>query len=169
MRWLHGLRDASLLGASAGLLGVISLAARLDIPWVPATKDEAPALCGDDGTVLHADPGLPRIAVAECRRRLESVVFVDARSSEVFASAHIPGAISLPADEIDTVLASQSLPIPTDGELVMYCDRKDGGDAEYVGRALGEALGCQSVRVLEGGWQAWLDAAGPVEGAQQSG
>lgn len=168
MTWLHGLRDATLLGACAGVLGVISLGARIDVPWVAAPRADAPAACGGDEELVIAI-GLPRVPVAECRRRADAFVFVDARPSEAFAEGHIPGAISLPAEEVEGLLASQSLPIPTEGEIVMYCDRNDGGDSEYVGRVLGEALGCHTVRVLEGGWQAWLDAAGPVEGALQSG
>jgi rhodanese-related sulfurtransferase len=173
MTWLHALRDASVLGVGAALLGVIGLAARLDVPWVPAPKGPETTACGDDTLLAVADVSLPRAPLPEVRKQIEhrgdAIVLVDARAGHAFAEAHIPGAISLPADEIDALLASQSLPIPTQGEIVMYCDRADSADAEYVGRVLGTALGCQTVRVLDGGWNAWLDADGPVEGAMQSG
>ncbi|MBC8069436.1 MAG: rhodanese-like domain-containing protein, partial [Deltaproteobacteria bacterium] len=82
---------------------------------------------------------------------------------------HIPGAISLPAGDIESILASQSLPIPIDRDIVTYCDRNDGSDAEYVGRLLDDALGCDRVHVLEGGFPAWQAGGAPVEGAMQSG
>jgi rhodanese-related sulfurtransferase len=169
--WVKLARDAFLLSAAATALGVGSLAIRLDVPWIPPPPDPASVVCEIDEAVEGVAPALARIAVAELRARLDrgEVVLVDARSGEDYAAGHIPGAISVPADEIDALLASQTLPIPNDRDVVTYCARPDGGDAEYVGRLLDGAIGCPRVHVLSGGWSAWLDAGAPVEGALQSG
>lgn len=162
--------DASLLCCAGLLAGVISLAVRLDVPWIPPPEADAPTACGmDEATPLEPTPALQRVAVPELRERLERVVVVDTRPDAEFAEGHIPGAISLPASEIEAILASQSLPIPVDRDIVTYCDRTDGSDAEYVGRLLDDALGCDRVRVLDGGFTAWREVGAPVEGALQSG
>jgi rhodanese-related sulfurtransferase len=169
MRWTTLVQDAVLLGGAATLAGVVSLAIRLDVPWTPPPQPTAAVACGMDEGELPSSPALQRVAVPDLRQRLDTVVIVDTRSDAAFMEAHIPGAISLPADDIEAILASQSLPIPVDRDIVTYCDRVDGSDAEYVGRLLDDALGCDRVRVLDGGFGAWIAAAAPVEGALQSG
>ncbi|HWB81902.1 MAG TPA: rhodanese-like domain-containing protein [Nannocystaceae bacterium] len=170
MRWTTIVRDAVLLGCAATAAGVTSLAIRLDVPWTPPPEPAAAVACGMDEVDLPvATPALERLAVPELRERLDRVVVVDTRSDADFNEGHIPGAISLPAADVAAILASQSLPLPVDRDIVTYCDRVDGSDAEYVGRLLDDALGCDRVRVLEGGWGAWIGASGPVEGALQSG
>lgn len=169
------LLDTLLLCTGATVLGVVSLAIRLDVPWTPPPPDPASVVCGADEPIEGIAPALARIAVAELRSRVVAgdVVLVDARSFEDYARGHIPGAISLPADEIDELLASQSLPIPNDRDVVTYCARPDALDAEHVGRVLDTAIGCPRVFVLDAtagsGWQAWIDAGAPIEGALQSG
>ncbi len=171
MSWTAIARDAFLLGTAAAVLGVVSLAIRLDVPWTPPPPDPAAAVCEIDEPVEGVAPAIARIPVTQLQSRIASgdVVLVDARPSEDYAAGHIPGAISLPADEVDALFASQSLPIPVDRDVVTYCARADAGDAEHVGRVLDSTVGCPRIHVLAGGWDAWLGADGPVEGALQSG
>jgi rhodanese-related sulfurtransferase len=172
--WHALARDTVVLGTAAVLLGAMSLAIRLDVPWVAPPPPPEPAACGLDevgepGIDAPARPELARMPVTELNSRLTGVVVVDARSAEAFADSHIPGAISMPADDIDTLVATQSLPLPVDLDIVAYCDREDGLDALYVGLAIDAALGCGRVRVLDGGFAAWLAANAPVEGIDRSG
>lgn len=169
--WTTIARDALLVSIAATVLGIASLAVRLDVPWTPPPPDPAGVVCGADEPFEGIAPALGRIAVDELRARLGKgdVVLVDARPVEDYAAGHIPGAISLPADEIDALLATQSLPIRNDLDVVTYCARDDAGDAEHVGRLLDGAIGCPRIHVLAGGWAAWLGAGAPVEGALQSG
>lgn len=163
-------RDTVVLGVTAVALGVTSLAIRLDVPWTPAPPPPEATACGiDDAGPSVAQPDLRSIIVADLRSRMAGVVIVDARPTEAFIGGHIPGAVSLPAAEIDALVASESLPLPVDRDIVTYCDREGGVDAQYVGRALDAALGCDRVVVLDGGYTAWLAADAPVEGALQSG
>ena len=171
MSWTAIARDSLLLGTAAAVLGVVSLAIRLDVPWTPPPPDPASVVCELDEPTDGIAPALARIPVPDLRSRIATgdVVLVDARSSADYAAGHIPGAISLPADEVDELLATQSLPIPVDRDVVTYCARTDAGDAEHVGRVLDSAVGCPRIAVLAGGWDAWLAADAPVEGALQSG
>lgn len=158
-------RDAALLGAAATLLGALSLAARVDAPWTPPPPVEA-AMCGADEEIAAAPeppPALRRMSIDELRERLPEVVLVDARSADAFGTGHLPGAVSLPADIIDAIVSSESLPLPVDRDIVTYCDREGDLDAQYVGRVLDAALGCDRIYVLDGGVGAWTAALGPIE------
>jgi rhodanese-related sulfurtransferase len=51
------------------------------------------------------------------RARAGEVVVLDVRPAEEYTAGHIPGAISIPLDELDHRLAE----LPTDAEIVAYC------------------------------------------------
>jgi thioredoxin 1/putative thioredoxin len=104
------------------------------------------------------DPFLPRAEGAlkpdELAQLLKEgrVVAVDTREAPVFARAHLPGAVSLPAAEIETRLAELHM-LP--GTPVIYC--RSGDQTKDLAAKLAE----QGVPVafLEGGVLAW-EAAG---------
>jgi rhodanese-related sulfurtransferase len=173
MAWFALARDTVLLGLGAVVLGAISLAVRQGVPWIAPPPPPEPTACGLDEAIAIGDeparPELARVGVADLSDRLAGVVVIDARSSDAFVEGHIPGAISMPADEIDALVASQSLPLPVDRDIVAYCDREGEIDALYVGVAIDTVLGCGRVHVLEGGFAAWLAAQAPIEGAGRSG
>ncbi|WP_158853964.1 ArsR/SmtB family transcription factor [Saccharothrix deserti] len=97
-------------------------------------------LAGDDVAALYAlvravaDDHLADVAVAgaaylgpdtdqvdreELRRRVRSgrVTVIDVRPREEYAAGHIPGALSIPLDELAERLAE----LPADQEIVAYC------------------------------------------------
>ena len=80
------------------------------------------------------------------------VVPVDTREAAVFARAHLPGAVNLPAAEIETRLAELHM---LAGTPVVYC--RSGDQTKDLAAKLAE----QGVPVafLEGGVLAW-EAAG---------
>ncbi len=85
------------------LVGVLALAACNAPARVPQTREE-----------------VPRIAPAELKGRLDSgeeVLVVDARSAREFQQQHIPGAISVPYNEVEARLGE----LPRDQEIVLYC------------------------------------------------
>jgi 3-mercaptopyruvate sulfurtransferase SseA len=47
--------------------------------------------------------------------------------------------------------------------VITYCDGVSCEQSEYLGLLLRERDVCQQVRVLEGGWQAWVSAEAPTE------
>lgn len=65
---------------------------------------------------------ISRMTVGDVQRRLERgerVVFLDSRNPQAWGSAatKLPGAIRVPADEVDAHLDE----IPRDGTVVAYC------------------------------------------------
>lgn len=155
---------ASLLG------GVVFLVAHPGMSLVAEPKvDEVCGLEGEDPGVAAA---VPRVSVDEAIELLgqPGVTFVDARPGASYEYAHIPGAMSLPADDAEGVLDMQSLPIPPEGQVIAYCEGGSCEQSDYLGALLAERDVCQEVRVLAGGWQAWILAEGPtVQGATPEG
>lgn len=51
-------------------------------------------------------PGVRRTTVEDARQALEngSAIFVDVRGDDVYALSHIPGALSIPLDQLETRL-----------------------------------------------------------------
>ena len=77
---------------------------------------------------------------------------LDVRSSAEFATGHIPGAINIPMEQIETRMAD----IPA-APVVLVCEA--GKRAEIVAGWLADR---KEVSVLEGGTQAWRGADYPV-------
>jgi rhodanese-related sulfurtransferase len=150
-----------LVGASlAG--GLVFLALHPDLEWVaPPRPDEG--TCGT-GEVPMVAPVVERVSVDEARELLGQplVTFVDARPALYYSAAHIPGAMNLPAEHAEGLLDMQSLPIPPDGQVITYCDGGSCEQSEYLGLLLRQRDVCQQVRVLEGGWQAWVAERAPT-------
>jgi thioredoxin 1/putative thioredoxin len=105
------------------------------------------------------EPFLPRAAGAlkpeEVMKLLTQrrIALVDTRAAEVFGRAHIQGAVSLPADVLESRLAElgklQAIP-------VLYC--RDGKQSqELSGKLAKQGL---PVSFLEGGVLAWESAGG---------
>jgi len=78
---------------------------------------------------------------------------IDVRSPSEFASGHIPGAINVPMDQIESRLADLSA-----GPTVLICQM---GKRARMTATLLEPCGRQ-VSVLEGGTTAWIQAGLPV-------
>ena len=91
------------------------------------------------------------IDVPELRARLErgDVVVIDVRPAEEYESGHIPGARSIPIEELEQRLAE----VPTDREVVAYCRGPFCAYAHEAVRSLREA-GISASR-LEEGWPEW--------------
>lgn len=64
-------------------------------------------------------PEVPRISVTETWDRLDkgTVVIVDVRSSLEYAEAHMPDALSMPLDDLQTRYQE----LPRSAEIVTYC------------------------------------------------
>lgn len=171
MAVIRDLRDLLLLVSLSAGLGALRLAADPETSWLaeaPAPVEGSCELPEEAFAELAPlpdsdDPDVPRVEVGEVRDLLArgEITVVDARSPHAYASGHIPGAFSLPLDEARTLLGRSSLPIPTQQMVVTYCD--DERTAEDLGRLLGDDVGCREVRVLSGGWSAWVDAGAPIE------
>lgn len=117
----------------------------VDVPAVPETREPL-EVGGDIVLRLHA---------------AHAALFVDARSAEEYAQGHIPGAVSLPFDdvfqhpELARTLQTGGLPI------VAYCS---GGDCDLA-RSLAFSLidaGHKRVLVFRDGLPGWTAAGRPA-------
>ena len=90
------------------------------------------------------------------RVRLGIVTVVDLRPAEEYAAGHIPGALSIPLDELEARLAE----LPSDVEVVAYC-RGPFCSFAYEGVSLLRTAGWRASR-LEDGFPEWRLAGLPV-------
>lgn len=174
--WWADLRDVALLGGVSIALGLVAIVAH-GLPLVAPPPPETVLACGDDGAYAASEeggapaPAVPRISVDDVEKGLgrPGMTVVDARAGEAFSRGHIPGALHVPAWGAEDVLRSESLPIPPEDLVVVYCDGAQAELSDYLGSLLRAQVGCVEVRVIEGGWDAWLAAGAPVEGDLASG
>ncbi|MGH9880843.1 MAG: rhodanese-like domain-containing protein [Pyrinomonadaceae bacterium] len=95
----------------------------------------------------------------------ELVTIIDVRASSAYADSdnQIKGAIHIKLRRLKYRLAFPPLKnVPKDREMVTYCACPSDESSIRAAQVLMEA-GFKRVRVLKGGWQAWLDAKGKVE------
>lgn len=108
------------------------------------------------------EPFLPRaegaIRAVELAQLIKEgqVVAVDTRDARSFGRARIPGAVSLPLEEIESRLAELHM-LP--GAPILYC--RSGDKAKDLADKLSE--GGMPIGFLEGGFLAWEAEALPIE------
>jgi thioredoxin 1/putative thioredoxin len=108
------------------------------------------------------EPFLPRaegaVRAGELAQLIQQrqVVAVDTREAAPYARAHIPGAVNLPIEEIESRLAELHM---LQGEPILYC--RSGDKSKELAEKL--AQGGVPVGFLEGGFLAWEADQLPVE------
>jgi rhodanese-related sulfurtransferase/DNA-binding HxlR family transcriptional regulator len=112
----------------------------------------ADAYLGDRGELET----ITREALEE-RLQLGDVVLIDVRPETEYAAGHLPGAISIPPDQLETALVA----LPEEGEVVAYCRGPYCVYADDAVRAL-RASGRRAFR-LEEGLPEWRRDGGAVE------
>ena len=113
-------------------------------------------------------PAVNMITADELKGKMTSnqpMMIIDVRGSEAYAAASstIKGAIHFKVRKLKERLALSPLKdLPKDREIVTYCScPKD--ESSIAAAQILQASGFKRVRVLQGGWQEWLKANGPVE------
>jgi rhodanese-related sulfurtransferase len=91
------------------------------------------------------------------------VLLVDVRTSGEYGTAHVPGSVNLPLDQVDAHL--RRIVADAGGALVLVC--QSGGRAAQAHERLTNA-GLSDIAVLEGGMNAWIAAGGPVDRVGQA-
>jgi rhodanese-related sulfurtransferase len=136
----------------------------VDTPMAAAGVQD-PAQAKPEQTKL---PEVERITVEELKAKLaknEAVTIVDLRAVDNFVQSvdKIKGAIHLKARRLRYRLSFAPFKdLPRDREIVTYCACASDEIAIRGAQVIMEA-GFKRVRVLKGGWQAWLKAGGQVE------
>ena len=131
--------------------------------WVVLRSLAAERLPGVKGLVeayLRSQDGLELISREELLTRLEAgedLVVVDVRPVEEFRAAHLPGAVSIPLDELQQRLRE----LPQERQIVAYCRGPYCAFAPEAVRAL-RAHG-YAARHLKDGLPEWAAAGNDVE------
>ena len=122
-------------------------------------------------TVIAAQPQQPAvnmITVDELKAKMarnEPVTIIDVRSSEGFANSAttVKGSIHFKLRKLKSRLRFAPLrDLPRNAEIVTYCAcPKD--EASISAAEILQAAGFTRVKVLQGGWNEWLKASGPVQ------
>jgi rhodanese-related sulfurtransferase len=113
-------------------------------------------------------PEVAMITVAELKAKLannDPVTIIDVRSSEGYAASRstIKGALHFKLRKLKSRLNFAPLKdLPNDREVVTYCACPNDHSSVTAAQTL-QASGFKRVRVLQGGWTAWLQANGPVQ------
>jgi len=89
-----------------------------------------------------------------------TITLVDALPDSYYAQQHLPGALNLVADDVETDVA-RLLP-DKDAAVVTYCSNTACGNSGQVATRLGR-LGYTNVRKYAGGIQDWAEAGLPTE------
>ena len=97
--------------------------------------------------------------------RGDEFVLVDALPPLSYAAAHLPGAISIPPDDV-TARAKRRIP-DRDTEIVVYCASTTCDSSVVVANRLVE-LGYRNVRHYAEGKVDWVEAGLPLEGGRIS-
>ncbi|HWP56844.1 MAG TPA: rhodanese-like domain-containing protein [Candidatus Acidoferrales bacterium] len=89
----------------------------------------------------------------------EPVVLIDLRPPGEFAKARLPGARSIPVDE----LQKRFTEIPKSGRVILYCGCPPGGvDESYSFLSL-RSKGFRNVAMLAEGFDGWVKRNYPIE------
>jgi rhodanese-related sulfurtransferase len=107
--------------------------------------------------------GISREALWEKIQRGDEFVLVDALAPISYAAAHLPGAISIPPDDV-TARAKRRIPDRVT-EIVVYCASATCDSSLVVANRLIE-LGYCNVFHYAGGKTDWVEAGLPLEGGR---
>ena len=96
------------------------------------------------------------VTVEQARGLGDTVIWVDARPDEEFASDHVPGAILLNEDRWNELLPQFLAVWSPSKKVVVYCSSLSCNASRDVAQRLRKEAQLSDVFVLEGGWEAWL-------------
>jgi rhodanese-related sulfurtransferase len=101
------------------------------------------------------------MSIEELKRRMSSekpYIMADARDVDSYSDAHIPGAIPIPADEVDR-LAGQ---YDRDLDVITYCGSYQCPASTMAARKF-IRMGFRNVWDYKGGIKEWAEQGNPVE------
>lgn len=105
-------------------------------------------------------PTAAPISAAEARVVAEdpATLVVDVRTPGEFESAHIPGAVNIPLDQVDAHL--RRIVSNAGGRMLMVCQ---SGQRAHTAAGKLAAAGLNDIVVLDGGMNSWIAAGAPVQ------
>jgi rhodanese-related sulfurtransferase len=107
--------------------------------------------------INEAKTRIPEVGVAEAQA-MAKPVYLDVREPNEWNLGRIPGALFIPRGQLETNVERQ---IPRDANVVIYCA---SGNRSALAADTMRYMGYEHVSSLRGGFRAWVDAGGEVEG-----
>jgi rhodanese-related sulfurtransferase len=143
--------------AALALAVVVNLLHPKRIPWVGdwANRVEAQAVAEN----------MPLVQLADLLKMLRdgSHLLVDARPADEYVPAHLPGAISLPFQTLETVPAVVAQVLSSQKPPVVYCTGPECDDSLLLALEL-RKLGRSDIAVFIGGMELWQEELLDTEG-----
>jgi rhodanese-related sulfurtransferase len=103
-------------------------------------------------------PAVTELTLSDAESLSPPVLWVDARPDEEYNARHIPGAISLNEDRWEELLAKFMAVWQPGARVIVYCNSQRCDASREVAARLRHELQIGNVFVLQGGWNAWLEA-----------
>ncbi len=135
------------------LAGVEEVVAAIAKRSADAEGEEGSASAADDVAEQSAEqPAAPTTLAAAL---IADAILIDARTPDVYAAGHIPGALNLPVADFDTAYPPLKKTIEAASLLVVYCD---GGDCELSHdlATMLKDLGHGPLQLFSGGFDEWM-------------
>ena len=179
----HPVSRSTLLvpGIIAGLLALVSCNSTMVIPPTTTASSE-PVFSAQQVATMPAElpltkepeahpessepKALPAIFAASLHRMSRPPVFVDVREESACTADRIPGALCIPAEDLEARLVE----LPRDQEFVVYGAGRGKADAKAIASAeLIASKGFLTVYVLEGGPDDYLIALEQLDSVSSGG
>ncbi|MBK8170807.1 MAG: rhodanese-like domain-containing protein [Sandaracinaceae bacterium] len=131
-------------------------------PWLPPAHESPTGTCS---APVPTEPTIQWMSQADARRFSDdrSVMFVDARTADEYEEGHVTNAISLPYSSRETPHPNFVTLLRTAHIVIVYCDTTAScSQSTNLASQLLHA-GLTDVRVLEGGFPAWMNHGYPAE------
>jgi rhodanese-related sulfurtransferase len=108
--------------------------------------------------------GIAVVTLEEGKAALSSGqrLFVDARTPDEFAAGHVPGAVNIPAELLETGLDEAVSGLAKDKPMLLYCGDLSCPKSKELAEAL-KAMGFTDLSLMPEGFEGWKAGGGPVE------
>lgn len=133
-------------------------------------EHEIKALGVIDFTLVKDIPRVHPVKVHKKMQQGEKMLILDARPEVFHRLSHIQGALSLPRDEFkhSFVKLKDTINRHQNSAILIYCSDDSCEDSKMVASALIH-MGCRSVMIIQGGWDAWSRYQLPSEHMKRHG
>lgn len=151
------LKETGLILLFAVLAGLVTNAARKD-----GISLSRPSVQHETAGRISAS-GIPLLPLKEVipAWKQEGTIIIDAREPGFYKLGHIPGALSLPLSQFDSLFPSLRSRLQSARRLIVYCS---GAGCQTSRKVAERCLNkFQKVGIFEGGIEAWKSAGMPLE------
>ena len=139
-------------------LGVAVFASQNKISWKEAFIKEQPEILQDTERIETVS-----LADTIMLHQNERNIFLDVRMKRYYDYAHIPGAVNIPSDKLETIPEEKLKKLKSAPNVVLYCVSTSCGISYRAARILMKK-GLHNLKVYSGGWGEWKSCQLPIIG-----